>query len=1092
MNFKNSKTAKAISGFVGLATAVMMMGPAVASAATVAELTAQINALLAQVAALQASQSSNTTTTTSCSYVFTSNLKMGMSSSKQVMDLQMVLNMSPDTQVAVAGPGAPGNETKYFGGMTKAAVIKFQNKYAADILTPVGLTKGTGYVGASTRAKLNMMCSAQTTTTTSSTTTTTTTTGTTTPGATVSAMLDTASPVSSVLISPQGVATLAVFKLTNTSATPAMVTTVILQRTGISSDSTLNNVYLYNGSNRLTDSASISTGVISFTDTGGIVTIPAGASVSISVRADVATAMNGQTVGVMLTGVTASTGAVTGLPVSGSQQSIAQAPTGMTTVDFTGAAVTPTGGNVDPQMGYTLWQKNVSIGSRDARLASIRFQQLGSVSNTDVQNFVLMIDGTQVGSAVASVDANRYITFALPTPMVVRSGTHVIKVVGDIIGGSTRTVQLSLRRAIDLEIYDTQLGVAITPTVASATFSAQSNAAAISINAGTLTITKTTDSPSGNVVLQGSQVTLAKYTFHASGEQMKVENLTVGYTWNGSTTVLGKLRSASIWANGVQIGSTQDIVTTGTQFNLGSSLLVNAGVDVTVEIHADVYNSGAGGQYLANDLIVPQILAGTTNVLGKSSLNYSNVPASLVSGNTLTVASGSITLASYSAYANQTVTVPQTAYKLGDFRLTTGSTEGVNLDTITLALSGAATNVTNVYVVYGAATSQIKATGAASQTFSINQVLPANSTLSVAVYGTLTSSFTGSITPTLTMSGTSQSSGNAVTSLAAAGQTITVGVGAIASAVDASTPVSALVVANTSPKVASFKFTATNDVFTIDELTANVANAAAIASITWKDSATGATIATQPMNGLYATSSGLSIVVPSNTSKTIDAYVNLGSIGTGFASTSASIGVTLDGFESINSNGVKARDYTNRVGNAMYAYKTKPTITNVALPTTVLAAGSQTVAEFTVSADAGGVVSWSKIQLNVTATGVGFSSVNIYDAANQSTALANVTVATTSTTMTFTSSADQEVSGSKTYVVIATITGSPVTGNNFSTSFPNSGLGFVTSTTNALVGGTATLVWSDESSQPHSLLTQDWNNDYLVKTLPTTSQTMSK
>lgn len=75
---------------------------------------------------------------------FDRNLTIG-SYGDDVLDLQKLLN-GLGFEVAATGAGSMGNETKYFGGMTKNAVIAFQKDNGVP---------GTGFVGPLTRAALN-------------------------------------------------------------------------------------------------------------------------------------------------------------------------------------------------------------------------------------------------------------------------------------------------------------------------------------------------------------------------------------------------------------------------------------------------------------------------------------------------------------------------------------------------------------------------------------------------------------------------------------------------------------------------------------------------------------------------------------------------------------------------------------------------------------------------------------------------------------------------------------------------------------------------------------------------------------------------
>jgi len=84
------------------------------------------------------------------SSTFQTRLKKG-SQGQEVRNLQTCLATDPEVY-------PEGQITGLFGPLTEKAVIRFQDKYAKDVLVPLGIAIGTGTVGPSTREKLNEIC----------------------------------------------------------------------------------------------------------------------------------------------------------------------------------------------------------------------------------------------------------------------------------------------------------------------------------------------------------------------------------------------------------------------------------------------------------------------------------------------------------------------------------------------------------------------------------------------------------------------------------------------------------------------------------------------------------------------------------------------------------------------------------------------------------------------------------------------------------------------------------------------------------------------------------------------------------------------
>lgn len=83
---------------------------------------------------------------------FTTNLTLG-SKGNDVSLLKIVLNSDKDTKLT----SSSYDTSNIFDKVTEIALIKFQEKYAKEILVPSGLTKGTGTAGPATRKKLDVI-----------------------------------------------------------------------------------------------------------------------------------------------------------------------------------------------------------------------------------------------------------------------------------------------------------------------------------------------------------------------------------------------------------------------------------------------------------------------------------------------------------------------------------------------------------------------------------------------------------------------------------------------------------------------------------------------------------------------------------------------------------------------------------------------------------------------------------------------------------------------------------------------------------------------------------------------------------------------
>jgi len=522
---------KIATAVIGATTIISLSIPS-AFGQSATDLQAQINALLQQIALLQAQlgASGGTTSAAPCTPP-TSNLTLG-STGAGVQCLQKLLNFLGFT-VATTGAGSPGNESTYFGTRTRAAVSSAQAAW--------GVSPTAGYYGPLTRAALNSALAVQPTPTATPTPTGTPS-ATPTPGVpqgqglTITLAAD--QPAQGGLFGENFASRPFTKLLFSASADgPVTVTSLTIERTGPGADAAFNGVvYLDESGVRQSDAKTFgSNHRLTITDP---FTVAAGGTRTLTLAGDSDSdqdAYAGQYVGLALVGVTtqSSTTVTASYPIAGNVMTVnGTLAIGTLTLDRgptdPGVSLTKEAGTTN----YTFSSIRATAGSaEDVNIRSVRWNQSGSAATGDLANVKVFVDSTGYDTIVSA--DGKYYTAMLATPVKIEKGLNKeILIKGDIVNGSNRTVDFDLYRYAEIQATGLQYGYDILPSATEVAASADDgnfhsarpnfDAFQVTIGSGSLTVERATSVGAQNVAENLADQALGGFVADVKGEPVSV------------------------------------------------------------------------------------------------------------------------------------------------------------------------------------------------------------------------------------------------------------------------------------------------------------------------------------------------------------------------------------------------------------------------------------------------------------------------------------------------------------------------------------------------------------------------------------------
>jgi len=1010
---------KNVAVFVGLALAVAVAGVAVpVSAAALTQ--AQIDAIIGLLQSFGADQSTISNVQTSLtggtptgggavgSYVFNVNLTMG-STGADVMNLQKVLNSDVSTQVAASGVGSAGNESSYFGGLTKAAVIKFQNKY--------GITPAVGYVGPITRAKLNSMGGVVVVVP-----------PVTPPPVSVGTGLTvTAAQQPMAQLAPLNAARVPFTKVTFTAGSDGdvKVNSLVVERGGPSADADISSIVLLDESGNQVGLAKTLNSAHQVTLSESF-TVKAGQSRTMTLAlnrpaADADSSSAGAVVVLSLVAVNTSATVTGSLPIAGTAQTM--------NVGLTIGSVTNARGPLDPAgaasknvgtTGYVFSSIKVTAGStEDVLIKSIRWNQASSAASSDLANIITVVDGVSYPTIVDST--GKYYTSVFGDGIKIDKGfSKELSIKGDIAGGSGRTAAFNIEKTTDLNLVGSTYGYGITPPTSGTGFSAGSiwyAASTISINAGSLTVTADTSVAAQNIAINLANQSLGGFSVEVKGEPVSVSSMIFNLMATGNE-VVDITNVSLIDGNGAVLAGPVDGVDV---LDPSGKVTFSDSVTFPVGITKLRLQGKLGTDFVSNDTVQASTTPSSqwTTVTGQTTgQTITPSPTTAVTANTMTVKAAALTINVLSTPVSQTVVAGGQEFIFAKYQLdATAAGEDVRLQNLLLdysaETSALAANLTSCQLWNG---STILNTGsnavnpsaaASSTTFTFDSALLVSkgTTKTLDLKCNIASGSTGDyywgISATQTVTGVTSGQSATITQNSSTGQKMTMSSGGTLSvALDAASPSYKVASAGTTGNTSAvLRFSAVNEDIRLSTVALQITSSATstsddVTKVTLWDGLTQVGEAyfnstDKDSSGNWMATSTLSstVVVPKDSDKLITVKIDFPAQSTTGAGKPGAL-VAIDHNGSSGTYGVGSSSGTtiyatgaDTAAAGIRVFKSVPTITTPGLTDTVLSAGRKDLFRFNVTASPQGQVGIQRISVRISTSSATASS-DMVDAVN--------------------------------------------------------------------------------------------------------------